>query len=132
MTVRHSRSSVYNRLELENLAELDRLVPAMEADPAARVLVLTASGRSFCSGFNVGKLDGTDGKSGGDGAFDQVADRMERFCLPTICALNGSVHGGSTDLALIAANQVRSRQSADLAEERAAWLEKPTPRFTGA
>ncbi len=39
---------------------------------------------------------------------------------------------GEPDFALIAANQKRSRESADLAEGRAAWLEKRTPRFTGA
>ncbi len=239
--IRLNRPSVHNRLDLEDLAELDRLMSAVEADPAARVLLLTASGRSFSSGFNIGKLDGADGEQGGDGAFDRVTDRMERFALPTICALNGSVYGGSTDLALacdfrigvegmalvmpaarlglhyyagglrryvarlglgaakrlfltgdkadtaellrigyldeaappgqlmpramelaatlaanapiavrgmkralndiargepdlamVAANQARSRQSADLAEGRAAWLEKRPPRFTGA
>ncbi len=240
-TIRLNRPAVHNRVELEDLAELDRLMSAVAADSAARVLVLTASGRSFSSGFNIGKLDGAAGEAGGDAAFDRAADRMERFCLPTICALNGSVYGGSTDLALacdfrigvqgmalvmpaarlglhyyagglrravarlglgaakrlflvaaqadtaelvrigyldeavppaqlmprvaelaatlaanapiavqgmkralndiargepdlalIAANQARSRRSADLAEGRAAWLEKRAPRFTGA
>ncbi len=39
---------------------------------------------------------------------------------------------GEPDLALIAANQAASRRSADLAEGRAAWLEKRAPRFIGA
>ena len=62
--------------------------------------MLTATGRSFSSGFNIGKLDGGNGDEGGDGSFERTADRMERFALPTICALNGGVYGGSTDLAL--------------------------------
>ncbi len=46
-------------------------------------------------------------------------------------ALN-DIARGEPDLALIAANQRRSRESADLVEGRAAWLEKRTPTFTGA
>jgi len=46
-------------------------------------------------------------------------------------ALN-DIARGETDLALIAANQARNRQSADLVEGQAAWLEKRTPRFIGA
>ena len=240
-TIQLNRPSVHNRMEPEDLAELNRLMSAAERDPALRVLVLTGTGRSFSSGFNIGKLDGRDGDEGGDGSFERTADRLERFPLPTICALNGGVYGGSTDLALacdfrigvegmqlimpaaklglhyyaggmrryvarlglgaakrlfltgerqdtgallamgyldeaapadrlmsrvhelaavlagnapiavqgmkrclndiargepdfavIAANQRRSRDSADLQEGRAAWLEKRTPRFTGA
>ncbi len=239
-TIQLNRPSLHNRIEPEDLAELNRLLSAVQADPALRVLVLTATGKSFSSGFNIGKLNGGDGE-GGDDSFEQTADRMERFPLPTICMLNGGVYGGSTDLALacdfrvgvegmtlfmpaarlglhyyaggmrryvsrlgvgaakrlfltgvradtaellrigyldeavpperlrprvaelaavlaanaplavqgmkqalndiargeanlalIAANQARSRRSADLVEGRAAWLEKRPPRFTGA
>ena len=240
-TLQLNRPSVHNRVEPEDLLELNRLMSAAEADGSVRVLVLTATGRSFSSGFNIGKINGGDGDEVGDGSFERTADRMERFPLPTICALNGGVYGGSTDLALacdfrigvtgmrmfmpaaklglhyyaggmrryvarlglgaakrlfltglpqdtadllrigyldeavpaerlmprvaelaavlaanapiavqgmkrclndiargepdfalIAANQKRSRDSADLKEGRAAWLEKRTPRFTGA
>ena len=240
-TIQLNRPSVHNRMEPEDLTELGRLLDAVQANPALRVLLLTATGKSFSSGFNIGKLNGNDGDAGGDGSFDKVVDRLERFVLPTICALNGGVYGGSTDmalscdfrigvegigmfmpaarlglhyyaggmrryvarlglgaakklfltaakldtaemlrigyldeavpaerlmprvmelaavlaanapiavqgmkralndiargepdLALIAVNQKRSRESADLAEGRAAWLEKRTPRFTGA
>lgn len=99
-TIHLNRPSVHNRMEPDDLAELDRLLSVLEADTALRVLVLTATGRSFSSGFNIGKLNGHDGDEGGDGAFERLADRLERFALPTICALNGGVYGGSTDLAL--------------------------------
>ena len=46
-------------------------------------------------------------------------------------ALN-DIARGEPDLALIAANQKRSRESADLREGRDAWLEKRTPKFIGA
>ena len=240
-TIQLNRPAVHNRMEPEDLAELRRLLGLVEANPAIRVLVLTATGKSFSSGFNIGKLSGSEGDRGGDGSFDKVVDVVERFPVVTICALNGGVYGGSTDLALacdfrigsqgmtmfmpaarlglhyyagglrryvsrlglnaaktlfltaakqdaadllrigyltelvppdrlmprvrelagviaanapiavqgmkralndiargepdlaqIAANQKRSRDSADLAEGRAAWLEKRTPKFIGA
>ena len=99
-TIQLNRPAVHNRMEPEDLAELNRLLTAAEGDPALRVLVLTATGRSFSSGFNIGKINGGDGDEGGDGSFERAADRLERFVLPTICALNGGVYGGSTDLAL--------------------------------
>jgi enoyl-CoA hydratase len=100
-TIRLNRPSVHNRMEPEDLSALNRLMTQIEADPAVRVLVLTGTGKSFSSGFNIGKIgeapsDGHDE----DGAFDRVTDRLERFALPTICALNGGVYGGSTDMAL--------------------------------
>ena len=99
-TITLNRPSVHNRFEPEDLSEFDRLLERADADPALRVLVLTGTGRSFSSGFNIGKLDGNAGDEGGDGSFERTADRLERFRLPTICALNGGVYGGSTDLAL--------------------------------
>ena len=240
-TIQLNRPAVHNRMEPEDLTELRRLLDGVVADRAIRVLILTATGKSFSSGFNIGKLNGGDGEEGGDGSFDKVVDGLERCPIVTICALNGGVYGGSTDLALacdfrigvegmamfmpaarlglhyyagglqryvsrlglnaaktlfltaakfdaaellrigyltelvpadqlmararalaavvaanapiavqgmkralndiargepdlalIAANQKRSRESADLAEGRAAWLEKRTPDFTGA
>ena len=99
-TIQLNRPSVHNRMEPEDLDEMNRLMTAVEHDATVRVLILTGTGKSFSSGFNIGKLNGSEGDRGGDGAFDKVCDRLERFPLPTICALNGSVYGGSTDMAL--------------------------------
>ena len=122
----------------EDLAEFSTLLGTIEADPALRVLVVTATGKSFSSGYNIGKMDGQRGR-GGVGSFEELTDRLERLTLPTIAALNGSVYGGSTDLALaceadpalIAANVAHSQASADLHEGQTAWLEKRKPAFTG-
>ena len=99
-TIQLNRPELHNRMEPEDLAEFGQLLTTVAANPALRVLVVTATGRSFSSGFNIGKLDGQQGQAGGDGAFERVADRLERLASPTICALNGSVYGGATDLAL--------------------------------
>jgi enoyl-CoA hydratase len=60
------------------------------------VLVLTGTGASFSAGFHIGALH----EDGGTTTLEAVVDRLERLRLPTICALNGSVYGGATDLAL--------------------------------
>ncbi len=98
-TIQLNRPAVHNRLEPEDLAEFSRLLDAVDTDPALRALVMTATGVSFSSGFNIGKIGSPD-SADGVVSFEQVADRLERLALPTICALNGSVYGGSTDLAL--------------------------------
>ena len=98
-TIQLNRPAVHNRMEPEDLAEFSTLLGAVEADPALRVLVVTATSKSFSSGFNIGKMDGQQGR-GGVGSFEELTDRLERLTLPTVAALNGSVYGGSTDLAL--------------------------------
>jgi enoyl-CoA hydratase len=97
-TIRLNRPRVHNRLTSEDLAGLDALLTTAEQDRSLRALVLTASGPSFSSGFHIGALGETREKGGP--TFEQLADRLERCRLPTICALNGSVYGGATDLAL--------------------------------
>lgn len=100
-TLMLNRPELHNRLSPADLAAIDAALTAADRDRSLRALVLTARGRSFCSGFDIGSL----GKAAGTGqeegrAFERLADRLERFRLPTVCALNGSVYGGATDLAL--------------------------------
>jgi enoyl-CoA hydratase len=68
------------------------------------VLVLTGTGKSFSSGFHLGALaDRLARKDTGvedPDSFERTVDRLEALRVPTIAALNGSVYGGATDLAL--------------------------------
>jgi enoyl-CoA hydratase len=95
-TIRLNRPDQHNRLEPADLAALTALLDDLEARPALRVLVLTGTGPSFCSGFDLKSLAAGIRGIG----FDQLVDRLEAFPLPTIAALQGSVYGGATDLAL--------------------------------
>src|SRR6185312_2010825 len=77
----------------------------IDQDPTIRVLVLTGTGKSFSSGYHIGALvernaAKRDGEEPGSDSFAQTVDRLEALRTPTIAALNGSVYGGSTDLAL--------------------------------
>src|SRR5689334_21994742 len=102
-TIRLNRPQHHNRLEPEDLTALMALFDQVEADPAIRVLVLTGTGRSFSSGYDLGSIakrqaSGQEQVAGT--SFEVVTNRLEDLAVPTICRLNGGVYGGSTDLAL--------------------------------
>src|SRR5690349_11744796 len=103
-TIRLNRPRHHNRLEAEDLNVLLKLFDQVEADPAVRVLVLTGTGRTFSSGYDLGSVaeravSANEQQSAGS-AFEVVVNRLEDLAVPTICRLNGGVYGGSTDLAL--------------------------------
>ena len=97
-TIRLNRPAVHNRFEPDDLVEMMRLLDVVDADANLRVLVLTATGKSFSSGFFIQQI-GQDRDAATPG-FDLMTERMERVRIPTIASLNGGVYGGSTDLAL--------------------------------
>ena len=96
--IRLHRPEVHNRIETVDLRVLTSLFEQIDASPALRAAVLTASGRSFSSGFHIGELG--EGEDTGEATFGMVVDRLEALRVPTVCGLNGSVYGGSIDLAL--------------------------------
>ena len=100
-TLTLNRPAFHNRLHVDDLLALQRHFAALAADPAVKLLVLTGSGRSFCSGFHIGDFDGAAAAaSAGPQLFEQTVDALEALAVPTVCRLNGSVYGGATDLAL--------------------------------
>ena len=101
-TLRLNRPREHNRLDPTDLNILREHVATVESDPSLRVFVLTGTGeKSFCSGYTLGALTEMKTESSkDDSTLEQVIDRIEALRIPTICALNGSVYGGGTDLAL--------------------------------
>jgi enoyl-CoA hydratase/carnithine racemase len=97
-TVRLNRPRQHNRLEPADVRELTEMFGRVDADPSVRVLVLTGTGKSFSSGFHIGAL--VERGDYDPKGFERMVDRLEALRVPTIAALNGSVYGGSTDLAL--------------------------------
>ena len=102
--VRLNRPHEHNRLEPADLAVLREAFNRVDMDPSIRALVLTGTGKSFSSGFHIGaladRLAGKDVPREDRDAFEGMVDRLETLRIPTIAALNGSVYGGGTDLAL--------------------------------
>lgn len=102
-TIRLNRPREHNRLDPADIGVLLAHFDAVEANEALRVLVLTGSGdRTFCSGYTLTALRDMEVGAGGEAAptLERMIDRLEALRLPTVCALNGSVYGGGTDLAL--------------------------------
>jgi enoyl-CoA hydratase/carnithine racemase len=103
-TIRLNRPREHNRLEPADLALLRETFVRIDRDPSVRVLVLTGTGKSFSSGYHIGAL--VEQKAGkplpgnDEDSFEAVVDRLEQLRVPTIAALQGSVYGGATDLAL--------------------------------
>jgi enoyl-CoA hydratase/carnithine racemase len=97
-TIRLGRPRHHNRIESGDIAILCDLLERVEREPRIRVLVLTASGRTFCAGFNLEEI--ATARRDETPAFDRMVDRLEDLRVPTICAVGGSLYGGGTDLAL--------------------------------
>ena len=93
----------HNRLDPAGLGLLRQAIEKADASPGVRVTVITGAGeKTFCSGYDLGSIP--SGKAArpadGENSFEKVMDRLEAMHMPTLCALNGGVYGGATDMAL--------------------------------
>ncbi|HEX3631723.1 MAG TPA: enoyl-CoA hydratase/isomerase family protein [Casimicrobiaceae bacterium] len=95
-TIRLCRPAEHNRIDPDDVAVIRGYLDSAKLYPSARALVFTGAGETtFSSGYTVDAIVGRL-----DRDFEELLDAIERLPLPTICALNGSVYGGATDLAL--------------------------------
>lgn len=101
-TIRLRRPERHNALGADDIATLTAHVAAVEAQPAVRVVVLAAEGRTFCAGYDLDALAAAQqsGSAPHAVAFGAMVERVAHLRVPTIAALSGSVYGGGTDLAL--------------------------------
>ena len=102
--IRLNRPRHRNRIERGDLDVLCELLTSIDRNPSLRVLVLTGAGSTFCAGYDLGALKTEAAEAAttapGPDLFERMVDQLEDLRVPTICALNGSVYGGATDLAL--------------------------------
>jgi len=101
-TIRLRRPSRRNSLGDDDLHCLLAYFSQLEADASVRVVVLTAQTADhakpvFCAGYHLG---GFDSEQHDPRLFEQVPDALESLRPLTLCALNGSVYGGATDIVL--------------------------------
>ena len=108
-TVRLNQPEVLNALSKDMVEGINRALDAVRAaTPAIRCLVLTGTGRSFCSGAN---LQGNDDTSLSDPNFDPgrlletafhpVMRRFRNLPFPVVTAVNGAAAGAGMSLALV-------------------------------
>ena len=101
-TLTLNRPAQRNRLENADLSMLLQQLDAINQDTSVRVMVLTAntSGQPkpvFCSGYDIaGFKDNAQGST----AFEKIPVALAAMRPVTVCALNGSVYGGATDMVL--------------------------------
>ncbi len=99
-TITLNRPAHRNRLQDEDLHRLLAHFERIAADPQLRVVVLRANTAGqprpvFCAGYDLGGFD----EPGKDASlFEAVTDAYAALEPVTVCALNGSVYGGATDL----------------------------------
>jgi enoyl-CoA hydratase/carnithine racemase len=101
-TITLNRPAQRNRLENGDLQTLLAHFEAVNHRPDVRVLVLTActAGQPqpvFCAGYDIG---GFDASGQGASFFEEIPVALAALRPVTICALNGSVYGGATDVVL--------------------------------
>ena len=92
-----------NLLNQTVLNELDHIFGELEADPAVRVVILTASGRSFCAGADIKELAAISTAHQGaelSASGQALLNRIERFDKPVVAAINGTCLGGGLELAM--------------------------------
>ena len=101
-TLTLNRPEHRNRLQDSDLEALLGQFAQIDADPSIRVLVLRANTQGqprpvFCAGYDIG---GFEQDAQASSAFERVPDALAALRPVTICALNGSLYGGATDLFL--------------------------------
>jgi enoyl-CoA hydratase/carnithine racemase len=79
--------------------ELDQALASAEEDKEIRALLLRAEGSAFCSGLDLAEVDRLEGEDN-RANIQNVFQRLERFPVPTIAAVNGAALAGGLELAL--------------------------------
>lgn len=116
-TITLDRPDRMNALTFEVYRELRDLFVALEGADDARVVVITGSGRAFCTGGDVkeiiGPLFATD--AAGRLAFTRLTcdlvRRMRRLEKPIIASLNGTVAGAGAVIALASDMRIAAEEA---------------------
>jgi enoyl-CoA hydratase/carnithine racemase len=105
-TVTFTRPDTLNSLTFEVYAELERLARECQTDESVRVLVLTGSGKAFCSGGDVHEIIGELFKRDVKGMLEftrmtgAVVRNLRLLEKPVVASINGIAAGAGAVLAL--------------------------------
>jgi enoyl-CoA hydratase/carnithine racemase len=94
-TITLRRPQQANRLEPDDVATITDHIARVDATPSVTVLRVQASGKTFCAGYDIARIDGTRPV-----AFEDMVNAVEDARPVTMVLLQGGVYGGATDLAL--------------------------------
>jgi enoyl-CoA hydratase/carnithine racemase len=107
-TVTFDRPEKLNALTFDVYADLRDLLTEVEHREDVSVLVITGSGKGFCSGGDVNEIIGELLQAGSKGLLEftrmtgAVVERMRRLPMPIIASVNGVAAGAGAVIALAA------------------------------
>lgn len=102
--IRLNRPRQANRIEPADLPVLTNHFRRLAADKDVHAVILTGTGRHFSAGYDLTSIlasveqDPTSPTA--VNPFGLMVDALEALPQPVICALNGGIYGGATDMAL--------------------------------
>jgi 2-(1,2-epoxy-1,2-dihydrophenyl)acetyl-CoA isomerase len=110
-----NRADRLNAFNVRMHTEVADALSRIEADPAARVLLITGAGRGFCAGQDLSERDVDAGPLDLGQAtgtyYNPLIRRLAALALPVVCAVNGVAAGAGVNIAL-ACDIVLARKSA--------------------
>ena len=114
-----NRPAALNAISPTVIRELDQALDRAQAAPGLRAVVLGARGRAFCAGADLKALRdaGEDNAAFLDSVL-AVMNRLERFPLPVIAAVNGMALAGGLEL-LLCCDLVVAAESAKIGDAHA-------------
>ncbi len=80
--------------------ELLPVLDALSGDFETRTVILTGTGKAFCSGDDLREAQSKSAEERGLGRFAAVLNKIEGFRVPVIGAINGHAMGGGLEFAL--------------------------------
>jgi enoyl-CoA hydratase/carnithine racemase len=116
-TIRLNDPERLNALTFETYAELERIFAAMARDSAIKVVVLTGTGKGFCSGGSVHEIIGRLIEMTGEEQHDftrltcDVVKNMRGLKKPIVAAVNGVAAGAGAVLALASDIRILSERA---------------------
>lgn len=106
VTIRLNDPDKLNALTFQTYADLEKVFAELAHDDGAKVVVLTGTGKGFCSGGSVDEIIGPLLKMGGDELYEftrmtcNVVKNMRQLRKPIIAAVNGIAAGAGAVLML--------------------------------